>query len=141
MSESVRGRAGRVCGDFMAWGREGGHTSALCVSWVASWKAVAARSCSCPAVAMLLSNVAVAAVRTCSWALERGADSMVVVVVVAAVLWWARAGHGRGVVGAGGALKTRRVEDGRWHDGWLQAGDPTPCPPITRWERHYYCTQ
>jgi hypothetical protein len=53
-------------------------TSALCVSCTASWKAVAAKSCSCPAVATRLSYVAVAAVRTCSWALVRAADSIVV---------------------------------------------------------------
>jgi hypothetical protein len=55
-------------------------TSVLCVTWAASRKDAAARSCSCPAVAILLSYVAVAALRTCSWALVRGADSMVVCV-------------------------------------------------------------
>ena len=57
------------------------HTSALWVSWMASWNAVAAKSCSCPAMATLLSNVAVAAVRTCSCALVRAADSMLLVIV------------------------------------------------------------
>lgn len=54
----------------------GMRTSALWVSWPASWKKAAAWSCSSPAVAMLLLRVAVWALRTCSWALVRCADSM-----------------------------------------------------------------
>jgi hypothetical protein len=65
----------RVLGErCKAWG---GGTSSLCVSWAASWKAEAASSCSAPAAAMLFPYVAVAAFRTCSWALLRGAESMV----------------------------------------------------------------
>lgn len=47
------------------------YTSALCVSWAALWKAAAARSCCCPAVATLLVRVAVAAERAWSWAWVR----------------------------------------------------------------------
>ena len=52
------------------------RASGLDVSRAASWKRRAAVSCSWPAVAMLWANVAVAALRTWSWAAVRGADSM-----------------------------------------------------------------
>ena len=55
----------------------GMRASALCVSCEASWKKMAAWSCSSPAVAILLLRVAVCALRTCSWALVRCADSIV----------------------------------------------------------------